>query len=215
MAGRGYREARNIFSSRLVAAPPVDLPEAHVLARRPLPRLLLAAALGLVTAVVVHGRVAEADRWGATRRVPVVARAVPAGRVLGTDDVRTAVIPVAALPEADVAAAPVGRVTLVALAAGEVVLASRVAPGTGLAGLVPPGRRAVAVPRSPATPAVSVGDRVDVVGGDGAGVVAPEASVVAVDDRSVTVAVPAATAPRLAGAVLGGQVSLALVGPTS
>ena len=186
-----------------------------MLARRPLPRLLLAAVLGLVTALVVHGRVAEADRWGPTRRVPVVARAVAAGTVLGADDVRTAVVPAAVLPDANVATSPVGHVALVALAAGEVLLASRVAPGTGLAGLVPPGRRAVAVPRSPATPAVSVGDRVDVVGGDATGVVAPGASVVAVDDRSVTVAVPAATAPRLAVAVLGGQVSLALVGPAS
>ncbi len=184
-------------------------------ARRPLPRLLLAAALGLVTAVVVHGRVVEADRWGPTRRVPVVARAVAAGTVLGADDVRTAVVPVAALPDADVASAPVGHTALVALVAGEVVLAGRVAPGAGLAGLVAPGQRAVAVPRSSATPAVSVGDRVDVVGGEVVGIVAPEASVVAVDDRSVTVAVPSATAPRLAVAVLGGQVSLALVGPKS
>lgn len=181
--------------------------------RRPFPRLPVALVLGLVTALFVHAQVAGAARWGAMRRVPVVARPVAAGRLIGPDDVRLVDIPSAAVPDAPVASDAVGRAALAPLSVGEVLLALRVAPGKGLAALVPPGRRAVTIPRTPATPAVEVGDRVDVVGGDPPGTIGPSAQVVAVDDRAVTVAVGTRDAPALAAAVLAGQVSLALIGP--
>ena len=113
---------------------------------------------------------------------------------------------------------------------------------TGAAALVPAGMRAIAVPVGAGIPPLEQGHRVDVLatfetafGPDGEGTtfemafgpdsggattepieptfaVAEDAVVVAVDDDVVTVAVPAADAPRVAYAVATAIVTLALSG---
>jgi Flp pilus assembly protein CpaB len=105
---------------------------------------------------------------------------------------------------------------------GEAVLAGRLAPDglRGVAALVPPGWRALALPVGPAALPLSVGDRVDLVaavGGTDATesqspsfVLAGNAVVVAVAERSVTVAVRAEDAPRVALGIVTGSVVLAL-----
>src|SRR5690606_7213907 len=110
--------------------------------------------------------------------------------------------PVALVPDG-AATDPLERVALEPLAAGEVVLERRLAGGSdGPAGLLEPGRRAVAVPVEAAPPGVAAGDHVDAYAPavalstdlaslrrDRAGArrVASSALVVSVDDRSATV----------------------------
>jgi Flp pilus assembly protein CpaB len=197
---------------------------------RPGVRRLAVAVLAVATALTVTGlvRAAEAarDRWGDRRPVVVAVRDLAPGEVLEAGAVETRDLPVAAVADAAVAEAPVGAVVRQPIAAGEPVVASRLAPHglTGTAALVPPGRRAVAVPTGPALrPPVVVGDLVDVVvvlPGEADAVTSAEpafplvegAAVVAVGDEAVTVAVPRAEASRLAWAVGTGSVVLALVG---
>jgi hypothetical protein len=102
------------------------------------------------------------------------------------------------------------------------VLAGRLAPEglQGVAALVPTGWRALAMPAGRAALRLSVGDRVDLVAAvDGTTddasespsfVLADNALVVAVDDESVTVAVPAEDAPRVALGIVTGSVVPAL-----
>jgi Flp pilus assembly protein CpaB len=176
------------------------------------------------------GRAAADARaaWGDAVTVVVAARDFDAGDRPGAVDVVVetrprAVVPDGALTEADELD---GRVVVAPIVAGEVVLERRLAPAglTGVAALVPAGHRAVAVPVDPSlgaiSPDVRVGDRVDVLAVfdvmDGseppAGVVAGSVSVIAVDDRRVTVSVRDGDAARVAFAAARGTVALAVVG---
>ena len=99
---------------------------------------------------------------------------------------------------------------------------------TGAAALVEPGWRALAVPVEAAPPGLAVGDRVEAYAPAPrwqpgrrrarrddpapAGWPATRGSI-AVDDRSVTVSVSGADAAGVAGAVLDGALTLALVAP--
>ena len=86
--------------------------------------------------------------------------------------------------------------------------------------LIPPGWRALAVPVADAALPLSVGDRLDLVAAVGgtdssesrspAFVLAENALVVAVDEQSVTVAIPADDAPRVAFGIVTGSVVPAL-----
>ena len=169
---------------------------------------------------------AAVARHGNTAMVWVAARDVAGGAVLGRGDVRRAEIPTAFLPQREPAAAVAGQATTVPLVAGEVVLASRLAPSgvRGAAARMPRGSRALAIPLGPGGPlAVEVGDRVDVLAtfppdattGDEPTFAVAEAAVVvdvSGDEDTVTVAVPAQDAARVAYAVAVGVVTLALAG---
>lgn len=196
----------------------------------------LTIAMGLITAMVVGSAVgrttAAADRLGRTRDVWVVRRPVAAGDVFDKGDavVRSrprGLVPVGAL---DAASTPIGEATRVAVVPGEVVLTDRLAGrgARGIAAVVPPGYRAVALPIDETMPLVQAGDRVDVlatfdVGGaadDPAGsgaapsfAVATNAEVLAVSTRTITLAVIARDAPRVAFALAKAAVTLALRGP--
>lgn len=187
----------------------------------------LAAATGLFVARLVEEAAAAAARYGGLRPVPVVLRSVEAGQVIGPADVAHRQVPAAFVPPGEVAREPVGRTALVPLLPGEVLLRARLAPWglRGAAALLPAGTRALAVPAGPGgRPPLRPGDRVDVLatferdtepeGARPTFAVASGALVVAVDDddETVTVAVPAADAPRLAFAVAAGSVTLALTG---
>lgn len=195
----------------------------------------ITAALGLVTASVVGSAIGRTTRaasaWGTETAVWVVKRAVAAGDVIVKADVTLTTRPKAVVPEGalDGTASPVGEATRVGIAVGEVVLTNRLAGhGTaGIAAMVPPGFRAVAIPHDDAMPRVTSGDRVDVLAtfdvGDGTGestsepsfAVASDAEVLQVTADAVTVAVEARHAPRVAFALAKAAVTLVLRGPSA
>jgi Flp pilus assembly protein CpaB len=169
---------------------------------------------------------AEAARaaWGQAHPVLVARHRLEIGHVLDAEDVApdswpAAIVPRGAVPAADSA---VGRTVVDEIEPGEAVLAGRLAPDglQGVAALVPLGWRALAIPAGPSALPLAVGDRVDLVAAvDGTDATASEspsfvladnALVVAVHDQSVTVAVRADDAPRVALAIVTGSVVPAL-----
>lgn len=191
----------------------------------------LAVALSLLTGLVVARLVGEASaraaRLGGLVDVPVAARRIDAGTSLRPADVVVRRLPAAAVPDGRLARSPAGKVALVALAAGEVLLAAKLAPEglEGVAALVPPGRRALAVPVDPGGLSLRPGHRVDVLatfevvaGAEGTNDAAPtfpvatDALVVDAGDEAVTIAVTAQEATRVAFALARGSVTLALTG---
>src|SRR4051795_4476168 len=154
----------------------------------------LAGVTGLAVFRMVETAETAAAQYGSLVRVPVVARRVAVGTVVGADDVTWRRMPRAFLP-AGPAARPVGRVAVAPLVVGEVVVEDRLAPSglRGAAALVPPGMRALSVRPDPVGPSLRAGDRVDVlatVDSAPAALVARAAVVVEVDHDRVTVAVP-------------------------
>lgn len=201
------------------------------LRRSPLPFWALAVALSLVTGLTVTRLVGEASsrasRLGGLVDAPVVTRQVDAGATLRAGDVAVRRLPAALLPDGPLARAPAGKVVLVPVTAGEVLLAAKLAPEglRGVAALVPPGHRALAVPVDAGDLSLRPGHRVDVLatfevadagaepGGAPTFPVATAALVVDTTDEAVTVAVDADEAPRVAFALARGTVTLALTAP--
>ncbi|MFP5377641.1 MAG: Flp pilus assembly protein CpaB [Acidimicrobiia bacterium] len=199
------------------------------LRRSPVPFWVLAVALALATGLAVARLAGEAaaraDRLGGLVDVPVATRPVAVGAVLRGADVEVRSLPAAAVPRGPVAPSPAGRVAVVPLAPGEVVLAAKLAPEglAGVAALVPPGHRALAVPVDRGGLSLRPGHRVDVLatfdvaGEEAAGAptfpVARAALVVDAGEETVTVAVTPDEAPRVAFALARGAVTLALAGP--
>jgi Flp pilus assembly protein CpaB len=191
--------------------------------------------MGVFTAMVVGSAVgrttAAADRLGHTRDVWVVRRAIAAGDVFETGDAVVMSRPRGLVPSGalDAASTPIGEATRVAVVPGEVVLTERLAGrgARGIAAVVPPGYRAVALPIDEAMPVVQPGDRVDVLatfdvgsaadepGESGAPsfAVATNAEVLAVSARTITLSVIAKDAPRVAFALAKAAVTVALRGP--
>jgi len=196
-------------------------------------RWVVTVVLAVVAGTLAAGTVQRAEQaraaYGESRRVPVATGDLEVGAEVGDADVGWADLPLALLPDG-VADAPTGRIVTEPVVRGEVILERRLSEGTGhgTAALIGAGRRALAVPTDTASPKLAVGDRVDAyasgsVGGSlsdvaraqagGARRVARNALVVAVDDRTATIAVAAAEAPAVAGALLDGALTIALVGP--
>ena len=189
---------------------------------------LVAMVLAGVTANAVTTALdrAEAARagWGESKSVLVAQHRLDVGDVVRDGDVAAASWPLAVVPRGALPDPPdaIGRTVVQVIEPGEALLAGRLAPDGlhGVAAMVPPGWRALAVPFGPAALPLSVGHRVDVVaavGGTDATasqtpsfVLADNALVVAVDERSVTVAVRAEDAPRVALGIVTGSVVLAL-----
>ena len=227
---------RLTFAAPAGASPPgpavVEERAVH-LRRHPVWFWAFAVGLALVTGLTVSRLVGEASaraaRLGGLRPVPVAARPVAVGHVLSPSDVAVRHLPRALLPAGPVATSPAGHAALVPLAAGEVLLRSKLAPwgASGVATLVPPGRRALAVPLERGRLPLRRGDRVDVLatfeaagaagaagdGGEPTFPVAVGAVVVDVAEEAVTVAVTPREAPRLAFAMARGSVTLALNAP--
>lgn len=197
-----------------------------------------AIALGLVTASVAGSAVGRAtsaaDAWGSSQSVWVVRRAVAAGDVFESSDVALADRPRGVVPDGalDAAASPIGEATRVTVRPGEVVLTDRLAGrgAQGVAAMVSPGFRAIALKNDAALPVVRQGDRVDVLatfdvgdelGGDADGqappsfAVASDAEVLTVTSSTITIAVDERDAPRVAFALAKAAVTLALRGPAS
>jgi Flp pilus assembly protein CpaB len=183
----------------------------------------LALLTGLTAARLLGEAASRAEELGGLREVRVTARSVDAGHLLTADDVAVRRLPAAVLPEGAVAASPAGHTVLVPLAPGEVVLESKLAPWgvEGVAALVPPGRRALAVPAARGGLALRRGNHVDVLAtfdtiedeAEPTFAVASAAQVLDVAEESVTVAVTPEEALRVALATSRGTVTLAAVAP--
>jgi Flp pilus assembly protein CpaB len=199
-------------------------------ARRRSTHWALAALLALVTAWYAGTTVASAEaakrRWGSDRAVAVAARHLDAGMAISEDDVRVERWPAGVVPAGALDSAPVGRVVARPVEPGEAVLAARLAPEGvhGLAARLPPGWRAFAVPSGDGALRLDVDDVVDVLAtlepaaAGGAGDeptvrIADAAVVLAVDEQSVTVAVPEASATDMAFALASATITLALRAP--
>ncbi len=194
------------------------------LSRSPVVFWALVAVLAVLTATVVGGLTgrarAEAARYGSLRTVAVARHPVEVGTVLRRADVSEERVPAAFLPEGWVRSASevVGRTAVVPLFRNAPILRGQVAPWglQGVAALLPPGARAVAVPTGDAAPKLRTGDVVDVLatfdshGEEPTVEVALGALVVDVAEESATLAVTDEQAPRVAFAVVNGAVTLAL-----
>jgi Flp pilus assembly protein CpaB len=199
------------------------------LRRRPALRWALVAltAGGAGLAVTNALSRAEAARaaWGSPERVLVATRDLEVGRQIRSEDVELVDRPTALVPSG-ATDDPIGRIVHSPVFDGEVVVDGRLAqPGQrGLAARVPPGQRAVAIPREPGTtPDLEAGQRVDlivVLPPDASGVdsgppglvVAAGAVVVDVAEEATTIAVDEEDATRVAVALALGVVTLALAG---
>jgi Flp pilus assembly protein CpaB len=197
-------------------------------ARRLRVALGLALAGASVLVVVSRAQLAQRtiDQLGHLRTVPVARHELSIGHVIGAPDISWRALPVGAVPDGAVTGALDGRIVSVPVARGEVVVAAHLAPDglRGLAALVPRGRRAVAVPLAEHGLTLEVGDRVDVVAPDrsssgldavadrSGSTVARDATVLAVADASVVVAVEERDLPRLAAALADGPPVVALAG---
>ena len=197
----------------------------------------LTVVAALLTASVVGSSVGRATRaahaWGSNRAVWVVQRPVSAGAVINALAVRRTSLPRGVVPDGalDAATSPVGEATRVALVPGEVVLTARLAGrgARGVAAMVAPGYRAIALPNDEHTPVVHSGDRVDIIAtfdvGNDLETAAPTAApsvtiasgseVLAVAPRTLTVAVAAGDTPRVAFALAKGAVTVVLRGGVS
>lgn len=200
------------------------------LSRSPFVFWLAALALAALTAIVVSRVGAEAGNlarhYGPLRPVVVATRVVEAGAEVTAADVALRDLPTGFRPEAALGSEDevVGRTAVARLEAGQTVLAPHLAPEglRGIAAVLPPGTRAVAVPRGGATPPVQRGDVVDVLatldpaltgGGDPTFPVAVGALVVDAGPDLDTVAVDPEAAMAVAFAVASGSVTLVVSSP--
>jgi Flp pilus assembly protein CpaB len=199
--------------------------------RSPIVYWLAVAALALLTGTVasrvVSGAGALAARYGPLRPVVVAVRPLEPGSVVAADDVAVRQMPAGVVPEGALAAIADarGRTVVAPAYPGVPIVAGQLAPDgrRGLTALVPPGRRAVAVPNGRPSLTLVRGDTVDVLATfDPAGAtegapptfpVAVDALVVDVGDESAAVAVSPEEAARVAFALASGVVTLAVVSP--
>lgn len=174
-----------------------------------------ALALAAFTVAMVANITGDAERrrdaWGDTAEVLVVARAVPAGEPVAAA-VALEVRPLAVVPDGAVGDIAPDAVAATALVPGEVLVASRLRGPTD--GLIGPGQLGVAIPVSPALPAVDIGTPISVValpdplvGGPATTV---SGTVVAADTERITVAIPAADVATVAAALASGNATLTL-----
>ena len=190
-------------------------------ARRPGVHWLLIGLAAVLTGVFVYSRAAGAEdarqRWGTARPVIVAVRDLPAGHRLEPGDVRRQSWPAALVPSGALSSLDDPVVVAAPVVAGEPVVRSRLwrARAGPIAATLAPGRRAVTLPVSDAPPPVVVGDQVDLVAAGGAlaaQVVARGASVVAVRQGAVVVAVSTDELPAVAGGLVDGTVVVAVSG---
>ena len=201
---------------------------ALALRRRPRHRRVLVLGLAVLCGLAVMSVVQRAEdaaaAWGESVPVLIARRDLEAGERLDGGNTRIDHQPTPLVPDGALTEVPADGRLVEPVYAGEVVREERLAP-TGLstiAARLPPGARAMAIPVEPGTvPALTIGDRVDVLvalaaeaAGDGPPgfALATDVLVVDVDDAAVTIAVPADTAPRVAVAFGAGAVTLALSG---
>jgi Flp pilus assembly protein CpaB len=193
------------------------------LRRRPVLWWLAVVGLSLTIGLVLESGLsraqADARRFGAPTEVAVARVDLAAGATAGPATVELRPWPEGLVPDGALNRVPEGLVVSQAILAGEPVVETRL----GAEHLVPPGRRALALPTGPGGLGVRPGDRVDLLatfdplvapaGEDPTVTVAQAATVVSVRARSITVAVTETEAPRVAFALAQATITLALTPP--
>lgn len=197
------------------------------LARVPLSPILVVAA-GALVVVSVQGAPGAAPTDPSASPVVVAAVDLPAGIVVDPDDLEIRWLPRQARPATAASATDevVHRQVTATILAGEPVVGARLAPEglVGVAAATPPGWSAFALPVDATLPPAALGQAVDLYSLDAttdpglpvdeARRVARAASVVAIDDQRITVAVRAEDAPGVAAALISSTVIVAVTGPT-
>ncbi len=191
--------------------------------------------VAVAVATIVAGRTTAADSvheaWGTTRQVAVLTRDLPGGSAIGPTDVARTEWPAALVPEGALTEVPSGRRLTAPVGRGEVLVQQRLASTAvgALSAQLRAGEVGVQVPLGDTPPALSVGDRVDVVaptGGAAMGlgadigdasvslrvaVVATGARVLGIDGPTLSLAVRRSQAEETAGASLAGLVTLVVL----
>ena len=199
-----------------------------LLRRQPRLRIAVVATAVVIAGTSVASAIERAERaeaaWGAGHTVVVVTRDLEPGDLIDGSNTDVVDRPSAVIPDGAPSSVPEGARAGAAVMAGEVLLGGHLAPHglTELTARLPPHTRAVAIPSEPGTtPALSIGDTVDVLvalapeaasAGPPGFTIAAGALVVDVSDAAITVAVSTGAAPRIAVALGQGAVTLALVG---
>jgi Flp pilus assembly protein CpaB len=192
--------------------------------------VLLALTAGVSTGAYVANAQAQLEAWGTTRRVPVAAREIAAGRRVQPDDIVWRDQPVALVPADVVATDPTGEVVSERVLRDEIVRVPRLGPAgvEGVAALVAPGWRGIAIPADARTPPLAPGYHVDLYAVDdsrsgpstdpgapggsatSARRLSAGARVLDVTDRRITVAVPQDDAAGLSAALVTTSVIVAV-----
>ena len=197
--------------------------------RRP---LVYWGAVVLLVALTVIAAARQSDRqrqleatYGEVRRVPVAVSLIRPGEPLDSGTVRWERRPAAGVPPGAVSDLAEGQVAAAAIYPGEVVHTERVAGrGGGLSSRLPPGTAAVSVPVSYGVPPVRPGDRVtliavyDSLAADAAPEARPVArgaTVVELDEDSVTVAISETEVEPTVSPLIWGAVAIVAVGPSA
>ncbi|MFP3907101.1 MAG: flagella basal body P-ring formation protein FlgA [Acidimicrobiales bacterium] len=164
-----------------------------------------------------------ADAYGDLVEVVVASSDLGFGHVIGTGDTERASVPASMVPAGALDDHPVGQTVRQPILAGEALASERLAPdgSVGVAALLEPGQRAVAIPTPVHGSPYEVGQVVDVLatadpsqarGRSPTSLVAEGARVVAVDDAGITVATSQASAERLATALSYAVINVAIRG---
>jgi Flp pilus assembly protein CpaB len=206
-------------------------------------RVVLVPIVGLLALTGLNStRNAEVvlRQWGDVVQVAVATTDLPAGRVLGEQDLEIIGLPGGAVPSGalpdktspgdDPRPHLVGKTVTQSVLRGELVSVRRLAPlGLGpTAALVPVGHRAFAVPTTGAIPPLEVGDRIDLLASvdpltaatvglpgardTGVHTVARDVAVLDIGPNALTVVVPASQLPALVAAAARSVLMPALAG---
>lgn len=197
------------------------------LRRQPVVFWCLAGLATLCTFVILQSALETttegADAYGDLVETVVARHDLDVGHIVTGTDTEVALLPRAMVPAGTVSGDPTGRTVRHPIVAGEAVAATRLGPdgAVGIAALLQPGERAVAISLPPHQAPIEVGQRVDVLatvdpsqamGRPPTSVVAEHAVVVAVDEAGITVAAPSADASRIATALSYAVISVAISG---
>lgn len=205
------------------------------LRRHPALFWVLAGGLSLFTGIFVLQLVGQAEsqasRFGGMRQVLVATRRIERGSPLNSTNSEVRSVPKVFVPAGVLNSPSDGVIVTDDLEVGEFIVTTRLAQGdlSPTASLIPPGKRAIAIPTEGTALPLALSDRVDVlatmVPSDLAAhssasspsaptfPIARDAVVIANDDDGATVAVSEDEAARIAYALTAGVVTLVLRGP--
>ena len=181
--------------------------------------LAVVALVSLLLAAEMRAARHAQVQWGETVEVVVVGSAAPVGSTVDQLDLIVRPVPRVLVPDDAMRAAPRPADHLVvAVRAGEVLTERDLASLRRADRSLPDGFRAIGVAVDAATPAVEVGDRVDVIvladpfggGASTAQVLRPPAVVVDLVDGTITLGVPTELVGDVLAARSDGRVSLAV-----
>ena len=163
---------------------------------------IVAGAAAATIAVSLAGLAADLEdrrsAWTPGGPVLIIDRSVEAGTAVPAAAVQAVSAPAALIPAGALSDLPVGARATVDLVAGEILVAGRVLDPSATAA---PDTRRITLARSPVTPPVAVGSRVDLVVTDERTTLASDLLVAGLDDTRLVLEVPADRAPDLAATV--------------